>query len=247
MILFSVKDVHAIEPIMITISSDMNNIFFDGRWTDEDEWKRSSWNTLTYDDGTQIQLRTAHQDNFIYVFVDAVTDTHFDSDDKSTVCLDTTNNKSIVSEADDYCFTAILNEKTGITLQGESGEAKSNFKKIPNPANFVGIGGIPDENDRYTKVPHTSYEFRIPTDFVGRSNNYGFYLSLYDMYSDKVYSWPPDISSDRFEIPSPSLWGDIVSPDNTLPEFRWPMFALLPALLFVAYITKFRASKQDMC
>jgi hypothetical protein len=62
-----------------------------------------------------------------------------------------------------------------------------------------------------------------------------------------IYSWPPNIGSDRFEIPSPSLWGDIVSPDNTLPEFRWPMFALLPALLFVAYITKFRASKHDMC
>jgi len=235
------------EPIMITESQDMSEIIFDGKWTHMTEWKRSSLNTLSYDDGTRIQLRSAHQDDFIYFFVDVVTDIQPEKGtDRTIICLDTNNDKSSIANADDYCFVVTLDRKSSFVFQGGSPlRFNSNFKTISTPEGFVGIGNVSDQNDRYNKIPHPSYEFKIPTDFVGRSNNYGIYVGVFDSYSNKMYSWPQDISIDRpFQIPSPSRWGDLVSPDNSLPEFELPVFSLIPAFaLFFVFITKIRNTK----
>lgn len=243
LILFNANNALATNPIMITISSDMDKIIFDGRWTHETEWKRSSLDTLSYDDGTIIQLRTAHQSNFIYVFVDAVTDTNLDKGmDKATVCLDGSNDKIETTNADDYCFVIILDEKESFVLQGGAPlESDDHFKKIVNPTGFIGIGSVSDENDRYTKIPHASYEFRIPTDLVGRTDVYGFYLAVYDAYSNTIYSWPQNIISySTLQVSSPSVWGELVSPDKSLPEFEIPMLAILAAFSLSVYLTKFR-------
>jgi len=228
------------EPIMITISDNMNKIIFDGKWTHETEWKRSSLDTLSYEDGTTIQLRTAHQDNFIYVFVDAVSDTHLDKGvDRAIVCFDTNNDKIAITNADDYCFVVTFDEKESSVLQGGF-SLEEHFKKIANPVDFIGISSVSDENDRYNKIPHTSYEFRIPTNLVGRSDIYGFYVGVYDGHSNKTYSWPQNIILDSIQVPSPNTWGELVSPDKSLPEFEWPMLALLPAFSLAVYLTKFR-------
>ena len=241
-ITFSTTSTVATNPIMITISSDMNKVIFDGRWSHETEWKRSSLDTLSYDDGTYIQLRTAHQDNFIYVFVDAVSDIYLDKGiDGTIVCFDTNNDKSLLPDSNDYCFVATLDEREPFVLQGGSLEFNDHLIKIANPDGFIGISSVSDENDRYSKTPHTSYEFRIPTDLVGRSDIYGFYLGIYDGHSDKIHSWPQDLVSDSIiKIPAPNVWGELVSPDKSLPEFEWPMLAILAAFSLSVYLTKFR-------
>jgi len=243
LLLYSVDNATAANPIMITISTDMDKIIFDGRWTHEIEWKRSSLDTLSYDAETIIQLRTAHQDNFIYIFVDAVTDTHLDKGmDKTIICFDGSNDKVATTNADDYCFVSTLGEKESSVLQGGSSlELNAHFKNIGSPDGFIGISSVSDENDRYSKIPHPSYEFRIPTDLVGRTDTYGFYLGVYDAHSNKTYSWPQDIISDfPQEVPSPKSWGELVSPDKSLPEFEWPLLAMLTAFSLTVYLTKFR-------
>ena len=242
-VLFSAGTAAATEPIMITISSDMDKVIFDGKWTGLYEWKESSLNTLSYDDGTLIQLRTAHQNNFIYVLVDVVSQTRFNKgSDTAMVCFDKNNNKNTIPNADDYCFVAALGGTHSFVLQGNSPLGiDGNFKKIPNAEGFIGIGGISDENDRYSVVPHPTYEFRIPTDLVGRSDTYGFYLTIYDAHNNKFYSWPQySDPKSVFDIPSPHAWGYIISPDKTLPEFELAILTLLPAFLLVLYVTKFR-------
>ena len=242
-ILFSTINTVRADPVVITISNNMDQVIFDGRWTHETEWKRSSLNTFTYDDGTTIQLRTAHQGNFIYVFVDAVSDTHLDKRmDRTIVCLDGNNDKIAITNADDYCFVATLDEREPVVLQGDSSlESNDHFKKIVNPNAFIGISSVSDENDRYSKIPHPSYEFRIPTDLVGRSDIYGFYLGVYDGYSNKIYSWPQDLISDSIlDVPATNTWGELVSPDKSLPEFELPMLAILVAFSLSVYLTKFR-------
>lgn len=239
----STVNAFAIEPIMITISNDLDKVVFDGKWSHTTEWKHSSLNTINYDDGTTIQLRTAHQDNFIYVFVDAVSDTYLDKGaDRAMFCFDGNNDKTALPNTDDYCFIATVDRKQAFVYQGGSPLGfNDNFKKISNHEDFIGIGSISDVNDRYSVIPHSSYEFRIPTDLVGRSSIYGFYLAVYDAHSNKVYSWPSDIFVDKpFQIPSPSIWGELVSPDKSLPEFEWPMFAALTAISLTVYLTKFR-------
>jgi len=228
------------EPVMITISNDRENIIFDGKWSNLSEWKQSSLDELMFDNQNKIILRTAHQGDFIYVFIDAISDFNLDKGaDKAIVCFDGNNDKTTLAGKDDFCFGVSLGNNNGFVLQGGSNIALSNnFKKIPNPIGFIGIGGVSDQNDRYTQTPHSSYEFKIPIELLDRSDNYGFYVTVYDANLDKFYSWPNVNPQKPLKIPSPAMWGDIISPDKSIPEFDWPVFLLLPSLLLVIYLTR---------
>ena len=118
-------------------------------------------------------------------------------EDKAIVCFDASNDKTTISGKDDYCFVVLLENNNSFVLQGGGNISIINyFKKIQNPIGFIGVGSVSDENDRYTKTPHPSYEFKIPIELLDRSDNYGFYVSVYDANADKFYSWP-DINPER--------------------------------------------------
>ena len=234
-------------PILITISDDIDKVVFDGRWTFFSEWKHSSLNSIKYDANTVIQLRSAHQGNFIYVFVDVVPDVYLDKGaDSAILCLDSDNNKNTLADSDDYCFLAVLDGKSAFVYQGGSpSRLNGNFKKIQPPSGFIGVGGVSDENDRYSLTPHAGYEFRIPTDLVGRKDVYGVYLGVYDSHFNKVYSWPQDIqSSNLLQVPNPSMWGEMISPDKSLPEFPLSFLMLISAFSILIYITKFSRARD---
>lgn len=239
--LFSIDNVYATDQIMITKSFTMDQVVFDGKWSFYTEWKQSSWNDLSYSDGTQIHLRTAHQGDFIYVFMDDVESTQWSNGgDRATVCFDSDNSKNVNADSNDYCFVTTLSESTPITLQGGSPLVSvSNFRTITNPNGFIGIAAISDENDRYTKVPHPSYEFKIPTSLIGRSSDYGFYVSIYHSQSSKIYSWPQNASVlSSLEIPSPDKWGELISPDKSIPEFPIPLLILISSMFLMIYFSR---------
>ena len=227
-IVFSFEDIYAIsEPILITQSSSMKNVIFDGKWTNYSEWKQSSHNPYTFENGEIIiHLRTAHFGDYIYVFVDSVNDLTLDEKmDETTICLDGKNNKSEIHDADDFCFSVSLGNNEGTVFQGNSiEESTTSMQIISNPDDFIAISSVSDENDRYTENPHPSYEFKIPIELIERSDNYGFYLSVYDASLDKFYSWPENSTRENSsDIPPPSKWGDIISPDKSLPELNLPI------------------------
>jgi len=227
------------EPILITTSANMEQVIFDGKWTFFSEWKSSSLNNFSYDDGMKIILRSAHHGDFMYFFVDALSDFTLDKGmDKATICIDGENNKNKISDDNDFCFSSTLGNNQGIVFQGGSINAiTGNFQKISNPENFIGLSSISDENNRYSQIPHTSYEFKIPIELIQRSDNYGFYLSVYDAGSNTFYSWPEDSPRKNFlKIPSPNNWGEIVSPDKSLPELNLPMAVLVISILSVIIV-----------
>ena len=215
--------------ILITKSSSMEEINFDGKWTFYKEWKQTSWNPIKSDENIVFHLRTAHQGNFIYILIDAISDTNTNiGSDKATVCIDSKNNKSEFFDNDDYCFIVqleernfihiLLNKKDNFVIQGDS-QSKS-FKELEKikVKEFVGIGTMSDKEDKYSGISHASYEFKIPIEILGRSDNYGFYVNVFDASSNVVYSWPEDIKLESFDIPDPSLWGNLISPDKSLLE-----------------------------
>ena len=51
-------DVFAEEPILISISSDIDQAVFDGKWTSTSEWKRSSYDKIEFSDLKKIHLKT---------------------------------------------------------------------------------------------------------------------------------------------------------------------------------------------
>jgi len=228
------------EEILITSSPDRDEVVFDGRWSFMWEWKRTSFTDLFYDDAAEIKLRTAHQGDFLYVFVDFVSDEVINKgSDRTLVCIDSENNKSKISDENDYCFSVAL-ERNGFTYQGGSPlKLHGNFNKIPNHPDFIAVSAVSNEHDRYSTTPHTGFEFKIPIELFGRSNNYGFFVSVYDDHSKKTYTWPQNVElKSPFDIPSPSKWGDIISPDNTLPEFNWPIFSLVILLLVPIFLIR---------
>ncbi|AJW69705.1 hypothetical protein [Nitrosopumilus adriaticus] len=246
---FSFSSVYAVEPILITSSGVADKIIFDGKWSDNLEWKTSSYDQFHFaDDNSKIVLRSAHQDDFIYIQINAVSDFTLDKgSDSATLCFDSKNDKSSISKNDDYCFFTTLNGKNSFTYQGGSPVSlNGNFKKIQNHKDYIAIGNVSGKYDRYDAKPHPTYEFKIPIDLLGRSDNYGFYFSTFDANSYKKYSWPKQLdTSSPLKIPSPSQWGDIISPDKSLPEFNYSIFLLfiIPIFLITSFITKNRISK----
>ncbi|KFM18078.1 hypothetical protein AAA799P11_01235 [Marine Group I thaumarchaeote SCGC AAA799-P11] len=223
----------AYEPIPITYSADRASVIFDGKWSFFTEWKESTLTDMG-NENAQIKLRTAHQNDFIYVLVDFVSDVHLDKKiDMSIICFDSENNKSKLSDENDFCFSVSLGSENGFIYQGGSPFAlKQNFEKIYHP-DFIAIGGVSDENDRYSKTPHTSYEFKIPLELIGRENVYGFYVGVHDSYTKTTYTWPENIPVDTFtKIAKPNHWGEIYSPDKSLPEFEIPLLIITFSIIF---------------
>lgn len=211
---------------MITYSDKMDLIEFDGKWTYFSEWKESSLNSI----GESLKIRTAHFGNFIYIFVDVLHDSTLNlGSDRAIICFDQDNSKSSIPDSSDYCFQATLDRETGFTFKGDSSfSIKNNFQQIANHKDFIAIGGVSDENDRYLKSPHPSYEFRIPTELIERSNHYGFYVETFDANSGKSLTWPTNIvKKSPMHIPSPNNWGDLISIDKSLPEFEFPLVMLV--------------------
>ena len=241
LILLAIPTASASEPIMITVSPVMDKVIFDGKWTFYTEWKQSSLNTISFSDGTLIQLRSAHQDNFIYILIDEVSKTRFNKhSDMAIICFDKNNSKSVIPNGNDYCFGIPFDSNNPFTLRGGSPlEETGHYMKIQNPDGLVGASGISDENDRYTNVPHASYEFRVPTDTIGRSDDYGFYLGIYDKNSNQIYSWPEEVTTDTLlKIPPPKNWGEIISPDKSLPEFSWPLAMMVYSFFIIILVTR---------
>jgi hypothetical protein len=239
---------YGIEPILISISTSMDKVVFDGKWTNELEWKQSSWDTSSSHEGT-LHIRSAHQGDFIYILLDAVDDQTIDHiSDRALVCIDGQNDKTIIANSNDYCFSIALDSNQSFVYQGGSTLALNGyFKKISNNDGFIGIGSKSDHNDKYSKIPHTSYEFKIPLSLFERSDIYGFYVQVFDASSNRYFSWPNDTLPEKsFDIPSPSKWGELVSPDKSIPEFKLPMLLMIPTLFLVIYFTRYlQKPKRD--
>lgn len=92
-------------------------------------------------------------------------------------------------------------------------------------------------------MPHITYEFKIPVDLVGRSNEYQFYVAVYES-DNYVLTWPKYITlENNFTIPPPSSWGTMISPDKSLPEFHFVYLVFCIPLLAMILLRTQKCSK----
>ena len=225
--------------VPITYSDEIEKVEFDGRWSFEREWKASTRTELKTDDGT-IFIKTAHKDEFIYVLLDVLPDKTFSKGmDKAIVCFE--NRESDDTKEKNYCFTSALNVSTGKTFESNGiSKVNSNYKLIKNAQGFESIGGISDENDRYSKTPHVTYEYKIPIDLFGRSSMYGFYVYILDYDLGKTYTYPQNVLEENEKIPPTEKWATMISPDKTLPEFHLGIVLLIGIIpiIIMSYFRK---------
>ena len=231
--------------MIITKSEKISDVEFDGKWTTVTEWKHSSLTQLQYDDSKKIMVKSAHSGDYIYVLIDFQNDYTLDNiSDKSTICFDSKNNQSNIFDEDDYCFTVSLGQKQGnIFRGGGSFPLNSHLEQIKNE-NYISVSSKSDINNRFSKNIHPVYEFKIPIELLGRSDNYGFFISVYEATSNTYYNWPMEVNRENSKIPSPELWGNIISPDKSLPEFHIPLLIVISGLLaMIIFSRKFSFSK----
>ena len=237
--LFGIDLAFADEDLWITITDEADEIIFDGKWTFVQEWKHSSLEQVGSDQDILI-IRYSHDRENIYILLDALFDQiKSNQSDKAMVCFDTMIDGGVTIRNDDFCFVASIGSKNPITLQGGSDIiTKASLKKIPNHPKLIAVGGFSDENDRYSKIPHATYEFKIPIEILGYSSEYGFYVYVYDNDSRKIITWPEKQTSEKYPyIAAPDQWGKIVSPDKTIPEFDLPILMLIPTFFVIIFLT----------
>ena len=224
------------QELLITISDAMEDVTFDGKWTIHTEWKRSSLNSMIFDN-MPLHLRYAHQGNFIYFLIDFEGDTNLENGkDKAMICL---NPKENFNPDEQFCFVAILNDDNSKVIMRTTNS--EDFREIERPEGFIAISSASDEHDRYSRVPHSTYEFKIPTELVGRSSEYGFYFAVHEANASKTFTYPSQVESITFdEIPDTSSWAKIVSPDKSLPEFHWIIVVVVSSFTFAIYLSRTR-------
>ena len=228
------------EQILTTYRDDGNQTVFDGKWTFLQEWKRTSYNAAYRE---SLVVRTGHDYKNLYVLIDFVTQQKLSKfSDFGIVCIDGKDDKEAQPQNDDYCFLVTLGSNHPITLQGGNFLGINNhFTVTKNNPSLIAVGGISNENDRYSIIPHTTYEFKIPLEMFDKNERYGFFAGAYVTNENKIYSWPEDIKNENlFQIPSPLWWGDLVSPDKSIPEFPWPALLLILSTLLVIYFNKIK-------
>ncbi len=229
------------QQILTTYRDDGNATIFDGKWTFTQEWKRTSEDIIQFNDGNELSVKTGHDGNNLYVLLDFISQHKFRKfSDYGIVCMTTNSTKEIRPQTDDYCFLITLGSHEPITVQGGGYLGQTNhFSKIENELGLIAVGGISDDHDRYSGIPHSTYEFKIPIELLGRSDTYGFYVATYDANNNRVYSWPQNITDTEFPvIPAPSKWGQLISPDKSLPEFPWPVFVMVSSFIAIIYLSR---------
>ena len=203
------------EPIKVTVSNTFDDVIFDGSWSFKQEWKASALDQFRFN-GNDLILRTAHQDNYLYVLIDVLGDiTHDHMADRAVVCIDGKETSKIADDSD-WCYVATRGSKNGHTLNGGSMIYRTgHFQIEKNHPDFIAIGGTSAEHDRYLKTPHAAYEFKIPIEQIGFENEYGFFMQVFD--GNDVMAYPNEHSGNYPQkIPSPERWGMIISPDRSI-------------------------------
>ena len=203
------------EPIKTTISNTFDDVIFDGKWSFAQEWKASALDQFRFN-GNDVILRTAHQDNNLYILINVLGDVSYDHiADRAIVCLDGQNTAKMADESD-WCYVAKRGSKNGTTLNGGSPVYRtSHFSIEKNHPDFIAVGGTSGETDRYLKTPHAAYEFKIPIEQIGFEDEYGFFIQIFD--GNNVMTYPNEYSGKSPQnIQSPQKWGVLISPDHSI-------------------------------
>ena len=235
MIVFHFPVIYADE-LFITFTDADSEIILDGKWSHTHEWKKSSETIITQDNQKLFALRYAHNYEQIFVLIDVIDDTSVNSlKDKSLLCFEAkTTESSIVDKPKTYCFEKIFDGSL-VTQIKNMEILESNYEKIKNPTSVVATSGLSDQNDRYSKTPHISYEFQIPIDVIGRSNVYSVYVEIFDAETDSIMTWPSNPGVTESFLANSTAWGKMISPDKSIPEFPSPLivFAILTVTILV--------------
>jgi hypothetical protein len=208
-------------PSVVTVAKSKEPVEVDGRWTTMTEWIEAVGLEVTDGEFTAY-LRAKHDNVFLYILIDFVSDQGLDnSADVAVVCFDTGKDGGNNPLDDDYCFYRVT--RAGEFMDGIiQGDGKG-WKVLhesrtwdPYEEKFDAAIGYSSMNDLYDSVnKHVIYEYRIPIDSYGLKEHMGFYVYVNDAFKNRFIEWPADAGAKQLKLivkdvlPSPDKWGSM--------------------------------------
>jgi hypothetical protein len=200
---------YSFENVFILVSGqDQPNISIDGRQTDISEWSGANRQTVESQDGAPFMLLAVHDSDYLYLRLE-LGDQSEHSTDQAYICFDTDHDGGSFDEGD-YCFYIGMTEKQLKAIQGIGEDSAERWREA-NPEGAAASSGISEST--YISTPHAFYEFRIPLELVGDSDEFGFYALVIDGNTDKRYDIPSTGRSSMI-VPDPYRWGLMVFLDS---------------------------------
>jgi hypothetical protein len=201
----------------------------DGTRDYSNEWQRPGFTRSPEGTNQNLVIRSEHDREFMYFLLEDRSDkTNDGADDRGIICLDNPPRETPSPGDEDIC---IFVTKTGVitAVKGSDDGSANNFVEVPTE--LKARGGMTDG--------FTTYEFKIPIDFVGRYSEYGFLTASVDISSQTMTMFPDRGYSDN--IPPQNLWATMQSLDKTIPEFPYPILVgSIGLTLVITYVRRSR-------
>ncbi|MGH9910017.1 MAG: hypothetical protein ACRD32_05205 [Nitrososphaerales archaeon] len=175
---------------MLIIPNTANPPRIDGVWSTSTEWTDAS-ETKIVENGMTAYLRAKHDERFVYVLIDFVSDQSLDeSGDWAVLCFDTKNGDGKAPLNDDYCFyiATRTNRITSGIMQG-NGKGWTGIQDAKLVGQFAKMSYSHFSMYDNTNM-HVSSEFKIPLRSYGLEEKMGFYIYLNNGYHNSVLEWP---------------------------------------------------------
>ncbi len=192
----------------------------DGKYTLESEWNDAKL-TKFQSNGHDFYMQTKQDDNFVYLFFDGV-DFQADPTDNSTSvryqvlsCFDVNADKADKKQPDDFCLIQTVYNEFGKLVRTENAELKytSEGESLDKSMvhDYEAMWAFGNDNDKFEKSNHLSYEIKIPKESVMSKDRFGFnFRMFFGSASDDLVQlsdgviWPPESDKDN-----PSTWGTL--------------------------------------
>jgi hypothetical protein len=223
----------------ITASFTMHPPIIDGKWTTQNEWDTTTAVALEQNK-TKMYIIAEHDQNFIYVIADIVTDhaTPLDANlvqigmimifDMDNYTGDFPTSKDIKIETGNLFINGTKIKSSGSEVR--TYDEQGNSIALTSPQGYNSNMSLSSTNDPFDPInPHRIYEFKIPKSVLHSETRYGFSLDAYTClgtYVNLCHSndalWP---SNTIMSIPSTHGLLELSTEQNHIQTFDFVSLA----------------------
>jgi hypothetical protein len=232
----------SIQPVQAkqTIACGMlaNPVTIDGKWTTSIEWKDALEMPIGFVKGSgQAYFKAKHDQNYLYVLIDFVSDTASQANDWAALAIDVNNDGASTPQTDDLLLMGRWNSQTDFITAMTTGTGTAWGSWVIGLTGGFSVAASSDtSNDPYSTSPHLIYEFQVP---MSKLNATG--IGIEGVASDRevnMGAWPLN------DMNAPSGYAYMTYSSEVLPEF--PTVALtLPLLLAAAiFVLRFKGRRS---
>ena len=217
-----------------------NPVTMDGKWTTSIEWKDALEMSIGFVKGSgEGYFKAKHDQNYLYVLIDFVSDTASQANDWAALAMDVSNDGGSAPQTDDLLLMGRWNSPTDFisVMTAGTGTAWGSWGGLTSGVKVAASRDA--SNDPYSTSSHLIYEFQVP---MSKLNAAG--TGVEGVASDRevnMGAWPLN------PMEAPSGYAYMTYSSEVLPEFSTVALTLPLLLAAVIFVLRFigRQSVSD--